>query len=74
MHKSTSVVTVSDVLHAVVIAGVLSVSAIGVSDELFSPSDDARLAMAVRVTTAASIALDTPLVQPSNSYFALKSS
>jgi hypothetical protein len=74
MRKFKSIATVNDVLHAVAIAAVLAVSAIGVSDELFSLGDEAQLGMAVRVASAVSVAIGTPFVQPSRSYFDLKSS
>ena len=65
MRKPNRVATVNDFLHAVAIAGVLAVSTIGVSDELFSLRDQDALAMAVRVTSTASIAIGTPFVQAS---------
>lgn len=64
MSHRSSFATVNDFLHAVVIFGVLAVSVVGVSSELFNFRSETALAIASNAVAEASFAIGTPFVQP----------
>ena len=65
MKRKSSLATINDFMHAVVISGALAVSALGLSDELFSFSREDVLAVAASAVTGASLAYAATLSQPS---------
>ena len=65
MKRNSSLAKINDFMHAVVISGALAVSALGLSDELFSFSREDVLAVAASAVTGASLAYAATLSQPS---------
>ena len=65
MTNRNSLATINDLMHAAVLSSALFVSALGLSDELFSfRGEDVRAVMASAVT-GASLAYAATLTQPS---------
>ena len=57
--------TINDLMHAVVIAGALVLSALGLADELFNLRSERVLAVAVYAIAVASVTYAAVLAQPS---------
>jgi hypothetical protein len=65
MKRNSSLARINDLMHAVVISGALAVSALGLSDELFSSRGDGALAVVASAVTGASLAYAATVSQPS---------
>lgn len=65
MKQKSSLATLNDLMHAIVISGALAVSAVGLSDELFSSRGDGVLAVVASAVTGASLAYAALVSQPS---------
>lgn len=66
MKQQSSFATINDLMHAVVISGALVVTALGLSDELFSFRGEDVLAVAASAIAGASLAYAAMLAQPSH--------
>ncbi len=64
MNRNSSLARINDFMHAVVISGALAISALGLSDELFS-SREGPLAVVASAVTGASLAYAATVSQPS---------
>ncbi len=65
MKLTSSLATINDFMHAVVISGALAVTAIGLSDELFSFRGEGALAVVASAVTGASLSYAATVSQPS---------
>ena len=65
MKLKSSLETINDFMHAVVISGALAVTALGLSDELFSFRGDGAVAIVASAVTGASLAYAATASQPS---------
>lgn len=65
MKRKSSLATVNDLMHAIVISGALAVSAVGLSDELLSFRGEGVLAVVASAVTGASLAYAATVSQPS---------
>ncbi|MDQ3447496.1 MAG: hypothetical protein M3496_15305 [Pseudomonadota bacterium] len=65
MDRKSSLATLNDFMHAVVVSGALLVTALGLFDELFSFRGDDVLAVVASAVTGASLAYAATLSQPS---------
>ena len=65
MKHGSSLSTINDFMHAVVISGALAISALGLSDELFSFRGEGALAVVASAVTGASLSYAATVSQPS---------
>ncbi|MGZ9058358.1 MAG: hypothetical protein ACXW14_03830 [Burkholderiaceae bacterium] len=65
MELKSSLATINDFMHAVVISGAMAVPALGLSDELFSSRGEGALAVVASAVTGASLAYAATVSQPS---------
>ena len=65
MKLKGSLATINDLMHAVVISGALAVTALGLSEELFSSRGEGALAVVASAVTGASLAYAATVSQPS---------
>ncbi len=66
MKLKSSLATINDFMHAVVISGALAVTALGLSDELFSFRGEGALAVVASAVTGASLSYAATVSQPSS--------
>jgi len=64
MKLKSSLAPINDFLHAVVISGALAITALGLSDELFSFRGEGTLAVVASAVTGASLAYAATVSQP----------